>query len=82
MVWNSDTKDSLGTAAKELGVPPEMLHRWEAEGKVRMERTPGGCRRAGMRRPAFAGGLARNRDGKSRSLSPASGYPATTSERI
>ena len=38
-------KVSIGKAAKELGVSPETLRRWEAEGKIRGERTPGGHRR-------------------------------------
>ncbi|WP_232796656.1 MerR family DNA-binding transcriptional regulator [Kyrpidia spormannii] len=38
-------KVSIGRAAKELGVAPETLRRWEAEGKIRVERTPGGHRR-------------------------------------
>ncbi|ADG07794.1 recombinase family protein [Kyrpidia tusciae] len=38
-------KVSIGKAAKELGVSPETLRRWEAEGKIRVERTPGGHRR-------------------------------------
>jgi putative resolvase len=37
---------SIGEAAKELGVRPETLRRWEAEGKIDPpERTPGGRRR-------------------------------------
>jgi len=38
-------KVSIGKAAKELGVSPETLRRWEAEGTIRVERTPGGHRR-------------------------------------
>ncbi len=38
-------KVSIGKAAKELGVSPQTLRRWEAEGKIRVERTPGGHRR-------------------------------------
>ena len=38
-------KVSIGKAAKELGVALETLRRWEAEGKIKVERTPGGHRR-------------------------------------
>lgn len=38
-------KVSIGKAARELGVSPETLRRWEAAGKIRPERTPGGHRR-------------------------------------
>ncbi|RPI29429.1 MAG: MerR family DNA-binding transcriptional regulator, partial [Chloroflexota bacterium] len=31
---------SIGQAAKELGVSIPTLRRWEAEGKIRSERTP------------------------------------------
>ena len=36
---------SIGQAAKELGVSIPPLRRWEAEGKIRSERTPKGHRR-------------------------------------
>jgi len=36
---------SIGRAAKELGVSKETLRRWEATGKIEVERTPGGHRR-------------------------------------
>ncbi|BDG61815.1 hypothetical protein caldi_29050 [Caldinitratiruptor microaerophilus] len=36
---------SIGKAARELGVSAETLRRWEAAGKIRAERTPGGHRR-------------------------------------
>lgn len=36
---------SSGEAAKELGVSMRTLYRWEAEGKIVAERTPGGHRR-------------------------------------
>lgn len=38
-------KVSIRKAAQELGVSPETLRRWEAEGKIPVERTPGGHRR-------------------------------------
>lgn len=38
-------KVSIGKTARELGVSPETLRRWEAAGKIRPERTPGGHRR-------------------------------------
>lgn len=38
-------KLSIGQAAKELGVSQETLRRWEADGKIEVERTPGGHRR-------------------------------------
>lgn len=38
-------KISIGQAAKELGVSIPTLRRWEAEGKIRSERTPKGHRR-------------------------------------
>lgn len=38
-------KVSIGQAAKELGVSISTLRRWEAEGKIRAERTPKGHRR-------------------------------------
>jgi putative resolvase len=36
---------SIGQAAKELGVSKETLRRWEAAGKIEVERTPHGHRR-------------------------------------
>ena len=36
---------SIGKAAKELGVHPETLRRWEKQGKIVVERTPTGFRR-------------------------------------
>ena len=36
---------SIGQAAKELGVSQETLRRWEAAGKIEVERTPNGHRR-------------------------------------
>lgn len=36
---------SIKEAAKTLGVTIETLRRWEADGKIRAERTPGGHRR-------------------------------------
>ncbi len=38
-------KVSIGQAAKEIGVTPETLRRWEAAGKIEVERTPNGHRR-------------------------------------
>jgi putative resolvase len=38
-------KVSIGQAAKELGVCRETLRRWEAAGKIEVERTPNGQRR-------------------------------------
>ena len=38
-------KVSIGQAAKELGVSQETLRRWEAVGKIEVERTPNGHRR-------------------------------------
>ncbi len=38
-------KVSIGQAAKELGVSRETLRRWEAAGKIEVERTPKGHRR-------------------------------------
>lgn len=38
-------KVSIGEAAKELGVSRETLRRWEAQGKITVERTPKGHRR-------------------------------------
>jgi predicted site-specific integrase-resolvase len=36
---------SIGKAAKELGVSRDTLRRWEAAGKIEVERTPNGHRR-------------------------------------
>jgi putative resolvase len=38
-------KVRIGRAAKELGVSQETLRRWEAAGKIEVERTPNGHRR-------------------------------------
>jgi len=38
-------KISISEAAKELGVAQETLPRWEANGKIEVERTPNGHRR-------------------------------------
>ena len=38
-------KVGIGTAARELGVHPETLRRWEQSGKIEVERTPTGFRR-------------------------------------
>ncbi len=38
-------KVSIGKAAKELGVHPDTLRRWEKQGKIEVERTPTGFRR-------------------------------------
>lgn len=35
---------SIGKAAKEMGVHPETLRRWEKAGKIEVERTPSGRR--------------------------------------
>jgi putative resolvase len=55
-------KVSIGQAAKELGVSRETLHRWEAGGKIEVERTPKGARRYDLSklhgiapRPPFSG---------------------------
>jgi excisionase family DNA binding protein len=40
-----DVRVSIGQAAKELGVSRETLRRWEAAGKIQVERTPAGHRR-------------------------------------
>ena len=37
-------KVSIGEAARELGVTPETLRRWEAQGKIEVEWTPKGHR--------------------------------------
>jgi len=54
-VENLDIKVSIRKAAKELGVSPETLRRWEAEGKIR-------AGTAGTTWPAFADGPARSRN--------------------
>lgn len=42
---------SIGVAAKELGVHPDTLRRWEKEGRIEpAERTPGGRRRYDLSR--------------------------------
>ena len=38
-------KVSIRKAARFLGVSPDTLRRWEAAGKIRVERTSGGHRR-------------------------------------
>lgn len=38
-------KVGIGRAAAELGVSPDTLRRWEAAGKIAVERTPNGHRR-------------------------------------
>ncbi len=38
-------KVGIGRAAAELGVSPDTLRRWEAAGKIAVERTPSGHRR-------------------------------------
>ena len=38
-------KVGIGAAARELGVHPETLRRWEKAGKIEVERTPTGFRR-------------------------------------
>ena len=38
-------KVSIGRAAQELGVSRDTLRRWEAAGKIQVERTPNGHRR-------------------------------------
>ena len=43
-------KVSIGEAARELGVTPETLRRWEAQGKIEVERTPKGHRRYDLAR--------------------------------
>jgi putative resolvase len=55
-------KVSIGQAAKELGVSRETLRRWEAAGKIQVERTPKGHRRYDLSKlygitphPALAG---------------------------
>ena len=58
-------KVSIGQAAKELGVSQETLRRWEAAGKIEVERTPNGHRRYDLAKlhgiaprlpiPAYAG---------------------------
>jgi molybdopterin-binding protein len=46
---NSDSTIRVGQAAEMLGVSVETLRRWEAEGRIRMERSPGGQRLVGIR---------------------------------
>ncbi|MDO5677498.1 MAG: MerR family DNA-binding transcriptional regulator [Propionibacteriaceae bacterium] len=36
---------TVGEAARKLGVSTRTLHRWEARGKIKPFRTPGGQRR-------------------------------------
>jgi putative resolvase len=55
-------KVGIGQAAKELGVSRETLRRWEAAGKIQVERTPKGHRRYDLAklhgltpRPSLAG---------------------------
>jgi len=43
-------KVSIGQAAQELGVSPETLRRWDAVGKIEVERTPAGHRRYDLSR--------------------------------
>lgn len=43
-------KVGIGQAAKELGVSRETLRRWEAAGKIQVERTPKGHRRYDLSR--------------------------------
>lgn len=45
IVYHFTMKVSIGQAAKELGVSRETLRRWEAAGKIEVERTPKGHRR-------------------------------------
>src|SRR3954447_11358234 len=40
----SSSRVRVGQAAEMLGVSVETLRRWEADGRVRMERSPGGQR--------------------------------------
>lgn len=44
-MYNMNMKISIGQAAKELGVSIPTLRRWEADGKIKAERTPNGHRR-------------------------------------
>lgn len=44
-MYNMGMKVSIGQAAKELGVSIPTLRRWEADGKIKAERTPNGHRR-------------------------------------
>ena len=41
-------KISIGKVAKEVGVTPDTIRRWESEGKITSERTSGGHRRYDM----------------------------------
>ena len=43
--YNCWVRVSIGKAAKELGVLRDTLRRWEAAGKIEVERTPNGHRR-------------------------------------
>jgi len=43
--YNRGVRVSIGRAAKELGVSRDTLRRWEAAGKIEVERTPNGHRR-------------------------------------
>ena len=43
--YNYWVRVSIGKAAKELGVSRDTLRRWEAAGKIEVERTPNGHRR-------------------------------------
>ena len=43
--YNCWVRVSIGKAAKELGVSRDTLRRWEAAGKIEVERTPNGHRR-------------------------------------
>lgn len=44
-MYNISVKVSISKAAKEMGVASETLRRWEAAGKIEVERTPRGHRR-------------------------------------
>ena len=45
---NATTRIRVGQAAEMLGVSIETLRRWEAEGRLRMERSEGGQRLIGI----------------------------------
>jgi molybdopterin-binding protein len=45
---NTTTRIRVGQAAEMLGVSIETLRRWEAEGRLRMERSEGGQRLVGI----------------------------------